>query len=53
MPLLQRDIVNTYSENDLYRIIIRDYGEDKFAKNIAKHIAAARQKARDNDNRRA
>ena len=27
----------TYSEFDLYRII-RDYGEDKFAKNIAKHI---------------
>lgn len=36
-------IVNNYSEMDLYRII-RDYGEDKFAKNIAKHIAAARQK---------
>ena len=32
-----RDIVNGYSEMDLYRII-RDYGEDKFAKNIAKHI---------------
>lgn len=38
-----RDIVNEYSEMDLYRII-RDYGEDKFAKNIAKHIVAARQK---------
>lgn len=38
-----RDIVNDYSENQLYRII-RDYGEDKFAKNIAKHIAAARAK---------
>ena len=50
--LTARDIVNTYSENDLYRII-RDYGEDKFAKNIAKHIVAARQKQRDNDNRRA
>ena len=37
-----KDIVNTYSEFDLYRII-RDYGEDKFAKNIAKHIVAARQ----------
>lgn len=35
-------IVNTYSEFDLYRII-RDYGEDKFAKNIAKHIVRARQ----------
>lgn len=36
------DIVNTYSESDLYRII-RDYGEDKFAKNIAKHIVRVRQ----------
>ena len=41
--LTARDIVNDYSEMDLYRII-RDYGEDKFAKNIAKHIVAARQK---------
>lgn len=37
-----KDIVNGYSEADLYRII-RDYGEDKFAKNIAKHIVQARQ----------
>lgn len=36
------DIVNHYSEFDLYRII-RDYGEDKFAKNIAKHIVRARK----------
>lgn len=36
------DIVNTYSEMDLYRII-RDYGEDRFAKNIAKHIVRQRQ----------
>lgn len=36
-----RDIVNDYSERDLYRVI-RDYGEDKFAKNIAKHIVIAR-----------
>lgn len=36
------DIVNHYSEFDLYRII-RDYGEDRFAKNIAKHIVRARQ----------
>lgn len=36
------DIVNTYSESDLYRII-RDYGEDRFAKNIAKHIVKRRQ----------
>ena len=39
-----KDIVNDYSEMELYRII-RDYGEDKFAKNIAKHIVQARQKA--------
>ena len=39
-----KDIVNGYSEMDLYRII-RDYGEDKFAKNIAKHIVQARQEA--------
>ncbi|WP_342756312.1 16S rRNA (cytosine(1402)-N(4))-methyltransferase RsmH [Kineothrix sedimenti] len=37
-----RDIVNGYSEAELFRII-RDYGEDKFAKNIAKHIVKARQ----------
>jgi S-adenosyl-methyltransferase mraW len=37
-----KDIVNEYSEFDLYRII-RYYGEDRFAKNIAKHIVAARQ----------
>ena len=38
-----KDIVNDYSEMELYHII-RNYGEDKFAKNIAKHIVAARQK---------
>lgn len=38
-----RDIVNEYSETELFRII-RDYGEDKFAKNIAKHIVRERQK---------
>ncbi len=37
------DVVNNYSENELYRII-RDYGEDRFAKNIAKHIVMARKK---------
>ena len=36
------DIINEYSEHDLFRII-RDYGEDRFAKNIAKHIVRARQ----------
>ena len=38
-----RDIVNDYSEKDLYRVI-RDYGEDRFAKNIAKHIVIEREK---------
>lgn len=41
--LTAKDIVNTYSEQELYRII-RDYGEDRFAKNIAKHIVIERGK---------
>lgn len=41
--LTAKDIVNEYPEMELYRII-RDYGEDKFAKNIAKHIVAERNK---------
>lgn len=43
-PLTAKEIVNTYSETELFRII-RDYGEDRFAKNIAKHIVAARESA--------
>lgn len=43
--LTASDIVNGYSESELYRII-RDYGEEKFAKNIAKHIVIARGKGR-------
>jgi len=39
--LTARDIVNGYSEKELFAII-RDYGEDPFAKNIAKHIVQAR-----------
>lgn len=39
--LTARDIINGYSEKQLYEII-RDYGEDPFAKNIAKHIARER-----------
>jgi 16S rRNA (cytosine1402-N4)-methyltransferase len=42
-PLTAKDIVNEYSEMELFRII-RDYGEDRFAKNIAKHIVAERAK---------
>ncbi|MDE7321509.1 MAG: 16S rRNA (cytosine(1402)-N(4))-methyltransferase RsmH [Lachnospiraceae bacterium] len=41
--LTARDIVNNYDEQTLYRVI-RDYGEDQFAKNIAKHIVQARVK---------
>lgn len=40
--LTARDIVNEYSEQELYHVI-RDYGEDQFAKNIAKHIVKARE----------
>ena len=39
--LTARDIVNDCSESELFRMI-RDYGEDRFAKNIAKHIVQAR-----------
>ena len=39
-----REIVNDYSEKELFRVI-RDYGEDPFAKNIAKHIVQERAKA--------
>lgn len=42
--LCAREIVNDYSQADLARII-RDYGEDKFANNIAKHIVKAREEA--------
>lgn len=39
-----RDVVNGYGEGELYRVI-RDYGEEKFAKNIAKHIVRERERA--------
>lgn len=42
-PLSAKEIVNDYSQKELARII-RDYGEDKFANNIAKHIVAEREK---------
>lgn len=41
--LSAKEIVNGYSQKELARII-RDYGEDKFANNIAKHIVAEREK---------
>ena len=39
------DVVNTYSERDLTRIL-RDYGEEKFASRIARSICNIREKAR-------
>jgi 16S rRNA (cytosine1402-N4)-methyltransferase len=39
--LTAKEIVNNYSESELFHMI-RDYGEDQFAKNIAKHIVQAR-----------
>lgn len=41
--LTAKEIVNHYKEMELFRVI-RDYGEEKFAKNIAKHIVMERQK---------
>ncbi len=40
--LTAETIVNQYSQAELFRII-RDYGEDRFAQNIAKHIVMARE----------
>ena len=37
-----REIVNGYTEAELFRVI-RDYGEEQFAKNIARHIVLARK----------
>ena len=37
-----KDIINEYPEAELYRVI-RDYGEERFAKNIARHICEARK----------
>lgn len=45
LELTACDIINSYSEQELFRVI-RDYGEDRFAKNIAKHIVLARGKKR-------
>ena len=37
------EIVNEYEEQELYRIL-RDYGEERFAKNIARNIVKEREK---------
>lgn len=39
--LTAKDIINHYTEMELYRVI-KEYGEEQFAKNIAKHIVKAR-----------
>ena len=44
-PKTAEDIVNDYSEEELCRII-RDYGEDRFARNIARNICKAREEER-------
>ena len=41
--LSAKEIVNNYSESELFHII-KDYGEEPFAKNIAKHIVKEREK---------
>ena len=41
--LSAREIVNNYAERELFKII-KDYGEEQFAQNIAKHIVIERQK---------
>ena len=41
-PLTASDIVNGYSEEEIYRII-RDYGEERFASSIARNICRARK----------
>ena len=40
--LTAADIINDYTETQLYHVI-KDYGEEQFAKNIAKHIVIARK----------
>ncbi len=41
--LTAKEIINEWPETEIYHII-RDYGEDKFARNIAKHICIEREK---------
>lgn len=43
-PFSAADVVNTYSESELFRII-RDYGEERFAARIAARIVARRSDA--------
>ncbi len=42
-PLSAYEVINNYEEEEIYRII-RDYGEEKFAKRIARFIVENREK---------
>ena len=44
-PLTAEDVVNGYAEEELAKIL-KEYGEERFAKNIARNVAAARKKSR-------
>lgn len=44
-PLTAEDVVNGYAEEELTKIL-KEYGEERFAKNIARNVAAARKKSR-------
>mgnify|MGYP005759646373 FL=1 len=44
-PLTAEDVVNGYAEEELAKIL-KEYGEERFAKNIARNVAAAREKSR-------
>lgn len=45
VPFTAEDVVNGYSEEELAKVL-KEYGEERFAKNIARNIAAARKRAR-------
>ena len=44
-PVTAADIVNDYTESQLFHMI-KNYGEDRFAQNIAKHICKYRESKR-------
>ena len=41
-PMTAKDIINQYSENELFRVI-KEYGEERFARSIARNIVKARE----------
>lgn len=44
-PFTAEDVVNGYPEEELAKIL-KEYGEERFAKNIARNVAAARKRSR-------